>query len=352
MSRFLNENMSGLTPYTPGEQPKSRENIIKLNTNENPYGPSPKALKAIHETDEEMLILYPDPDATELTKSIAAACGVRPEQVMAGNGSDETLAFVFMGFGNHIYFPEISYGFYSVFASVFGCQFHAVPLKDDLSLDLDAFKGVDGTVVIANPNAPTGLAVSRDEIEELLKANRDHLVVIDEAYVDFGAESAAPLIDRYDNLMISRTTSKSLGLAGLRVGWCMACKEVIDDMKKIKFSFNPYNIDRVAMAAAKEALDDREHFADTCGRIMKTRGRTERELEELGFRSTHSMTNFIFVEHEKMPGDVYFRKLRERNILVRHFDTEKIKNYVRITIGTDEQMDRLISETKEILKEI
>ncbi|MGI6203755.1 MAG: histidinol-phosphate transaminase [Anaerovoracaceae bacterium] len=352
MSRFLNESLRDIQPYTPGEQPQGDEKIIKLNTNENPYGPSPNAMKAIRDTEADMLMLYPDPEATELTKSIASACGVRPEQVMAGNGSDETLAFVFMGFGNHIYFPEISYGFYPVFASVFGCQFHSVPLKDDLSLDIDAFKGVDGTVVIANPNAPTGLAVKVQEIEELLKANRDHLVVVDEAYVDFGAESAAPLIDKYDNLMIIRTTSKSLGLAGLRVGWCMANEDVIIDMKKLKFSFNPYNIDRVAMAAAKEALDDRKYFRLTCEMIMKTRERTERELKELGFRSTHSMTNFIFVKHEKMPGEVYFRKLRERNIVVRHFDNEKIKDYVRITIGTDRQMDELIRATKEILKEI
>jgi len=351
MSRFLNEELRSLEPYTPGEQPKVVGRLVKLNTNENPYGPSPKAAEALADADAGSLRLYPDPDGSDLVAAIAENCGVAPAEIMIGNGSDEILAFMFMAFGKRIWFPETSYGFYPVFNDVFGCEGHEIPLEEDLSIDIEKYKGVPGTVVIANPNAPTGLALSLGEIEELLQANSDTLVVIDEAYVDFGAETAAPLIKEYDNLMVIRTLSKSLGLAGLRVGWCMGCEDIISDMKRVKFSFNPYNVDRIALAVAAAGVRDTEYFEATRGRIMATRKRFTAAMEKMGFKIPDSKTNFVFAGSGRIAGADYFHELRKRNIIVRYFDKDPIRDYVRITIGTDEDMDLLLKATEEILKE-
>lgn len=351
MSRFFNSGLQSLEPYTPGEQPKTVGRLIKLNTNENPYGPSPKAVSALRNADADHLMLYPDPDGTDLTKAIAEECGVRPEQIMLGNGSDEILAFLFMGFGDEIWFPKTSYGFYPVFSDVFRCDAHTVPLEDDLSIDLGKYMDAKGTIVIPDPNAPTGRELSPDAIEELVRAKSDCLVVVDEAYVDFGAETCAPLIDKYDNVMIIRTLSKSRGLAGLRVGWCMGCEDIIADMKRLKFSFNPYNVDRIALAVAEAAVKDKEYFEEIRQKIIGTRERFTEQLTEMGFSVLPSKTNFVFAQTGRMPGAELFRKLRERNIIVRYFDKDPIKNYIRITIGKDEDMDAFIENTKEIFEE-
>lgn len=350
MSRFLREQYRSMQPYTPGEQPKI-DDLIKLNTNENPYPPSP-AVNTIAEGDGiRGLVRYPDPEASELVRAIAEFYGVRDGQVAVGNGSDEIIAFIYMAFGTKVYYPAISYGFYPVFAETFMCECEAIPLTEDLRIDPEDYKGLDGTIIIANPNAPTGIALSRDDIEGILKANPDNLVVIDEAYVDFGAESCVPLIDKYDNLIIVQTYSKSHSLAGARIGLVLSNEEVIIDINKMKFSFNPYNLDRLAMMAGIAAIKDVDYFKECCGKVIATREWFTKEMEALGFSVLPSKANFIFARSDKIAGKEYFTKLRERAILVRHFDKEPISDYVRITIGLDEDMKKLIKATEEILCE-
>lgn len=354
MSRFLSKKYEELEPYTPGEQPKNMTKLIKLNTNENPYDPAPGVLRAINEEEVAKLRLYSDPEAAPLMEAAAEFYGVEKDMVMAGNGSDEVLAFLFMAFqqeSGKFYFPEISYSFYPVYCSVFGAEAVKVPLKEDFSIDPADYYGVDGTIIITNPNAPTGIALTLADIEGILQHNPEQLVVIDEAYVDFGAESAVSLLDKYDNLLVVQTLSKSRSLAGARVGLAISNKEIIADLNRIKFSFNPYNLNRLSILAGTEALKDVEYFNDTRSRIMETREKFVAQMEQLGFAVLPSKANFVFAAHPDLAGQTYFEKLRERQIIVRHFKDPKICEYVRITIGTPEAMDALVAATKEILEE-
>ena len=352
MSRFLNRKYETLEPYTPGEQPKVLD-LIKLNTNENPYGPSPEVLKVINEEEVGRLQLYSDPEAAELVEAIAENFGVSREQVAVGNGSDEILAFCFMAFqpeNGKVYFPDPSYGFYKVYGDVFKADRHPVPLNGNLEIVPEDYKNLDGTIIIANPNAPTGIALETGVIEEIIKSNPDNLVIIDEAYVDFGAKSCVPFIDKYDNILVIQTFSKSRSLAGSRVGFALGNKELIADINRIKFSFNPYNLDRLAIRAAAAAMRDDSYFQMTRRQIMETREYTVREMEALGFEVLPSKANFIFARNSRIAGKEYFEGLREKNILVRYFGKKPIEDYVRITIGKREDMEALLSATKELLE--
>ena len=348
MSRFLKKEYESMEPYTPGEQPKI-PGLIKLNTNENPYPPSPEVIKALTAGEMENMVRYPDPEATMLIDEAADFYGLEKNQIAVGNGSDEILAFIYMAFGEKVSFPAVSYGFYPVFADVFGSEATAIPLTSDLRIDTADYMDAQGTIIIANPNAPTGIALCVEEIEQLLKADRDRLIVIDEAYVDFGADSCVPLVNKYDNLLVVQTLSKSRSLAGARIGLAMGDAGIIEDINKMKFSFNPYNLDRLAILAGAAALKDRKYFEECCSKVAATRERFTKELEGLGFQVLPSKANFVFARTDKISGKEYFTKLRERAILVRHFDKEPISDYVRITIGLDEDMDRLLKVTEEIL---
>ena len=352
MSRFLNSKYGDLEVYTPGEQPTDMK-YIKLNTNESPFPPSKGVLDAVSTEEVARLNLYSDPESTDLTRAAAELFGVEYDEILMTNGSDEILNFAFMAFGdekNPFAFPSISYGFYPVFAALNKIPYREVPLKDDFSIDVSDYKGLGANIVIANPNAPTGLYLCLDEIEFLLKNNKDHVVIIDEAYIDFGGESALPLLDKYNNLLITRTFSKSYSLAGARLGFGIASKELIADMNTIKYSTNPYNVNRMTMAAGNAALKDAAYYKDGCEKIIRTRERTTKELTALGFSVLDSKTNFVFAMHPELGGKELYLALKQRGILVRHFDIEKIKDYNRITIGTDNQMDTLIGEIKNILK--
>lgn len=354
MSRFLNSRYEELEPYTPGEQPKNMAKLIKLNTNENPYDPAPGVLRVINSEETAKLRLYSDPEAAPLIEAAAGFYGVEKDMVMAGNGSDEVLAFLFMAFqaaSGKFYFPEISYSFYPVYCDVFGAEAVKIPLKEDFSIDPKDYYGLDGTIIITNPNAPTGRALPLSDIEGILQHNREQLVVIDEAYVDFGAESAVSLLDRYDNLLVVQTLSKSRSLAGARVGLAISNREIIADLNRIKFSFNPYNLNRLSILAGTEALKDVEYFDQTRTRIMETREAFVEQMRQMGFTVLPSKANFVFASSPELSGQTYFEKLRERQIIVRHFKDPKICEYVRITIGTPEQMDALVKATKEILEE-
>lgn len=353
MSRFLNRQYEKLEPYTPGEQPKT-DGLIKLNTNENPYEPSPQARRVLCEEQVSKLMLYPDPEAAELVNAVADYYGLEKEQVIAGNGSDEILAFCFMAFKSpsaKVYFPEPSYGFYKVYSDVFLLKSNPIPLKEDLRIDPEKYKNLDGTIILANPNAPTGIALNLEDIEDILKTNESNLVIIDEAYVDFGAKSCVPFLRKYDNLLIVQTFSKSRSLAGARVGFAMGSKELIADLNRIKFSFNPYNLNRLSVQAAAAAIRDDEYFQKTRKKIIETRTWISAELEALGFTVLPSSANFIFVKSGSLSGKDYFTGLRERNILVRHFEKEPVSDFVRITIGKEEDMRTLLSVTKDLLTE-
>ena len=343
MSRFLREKLNKLAPYTPGEQPKT-DGLIKLNTNENPYPPSPLVKQAVEMMDKDRFRLYSDPAAAEPTQAIADYYGLTSEQVLLGNGSDEILAFCYMAFGEKIYFPAISYGFYPVFADVFNCTAVEVPMNEDLTLNQEAFKQNDGTVIIANPNAPTGVALSTYEIKEIVEANPDQVVIVDEAYVDFGAESSVNMIDDFENLLVVQTFSKSRSLAGMRAGFALANAELIDDLNRIKFSFNPYNVNMETAVAAAAAIRDDDYFQMQRKKIMDTREAFVARVKEMGFEVMPSSANFVFVK----TGEEYFDALREKNILVRHWDKEPIRDWLRITIGRDQDMERLVEAMEEI----
>lgn len=352
MSRFLNKKYETLEPYTPGEQPKILD-LIKLNTNENPYGPSPKVLEVLSEAEIEKLQLYSDPEATELVEAIAANYDLRKDQVAVGNGSDEILAFAFMAFqpdNGNIYFPDPSYGFYKVYGDVFKANRKPIPLTKDLRIDPEDYKNLDGTIIIANPNAPTGIALETGVLEEIIQSNPDNLVIIDEAYVDFGAKTCVPFIEKYDNLLVIQTFSKSRSLAGSRVGFALGNKELIADLNRIKFSFNPYNLDRLAIRAAAAAIKDDAYFQKTRKQIMETREFTVAEMKTMGFDILPSSANFIFVRNNQISGKEYFDGLREHNILVRYFGKDPIRDYVRITIGKVEEMKQLLEVTAKLLE--
>ncbi len=352
MSRFLSERFSHIEPYTPGEQPKV-SNLIKLNTNESPFPPSPKVVEALNKEEISKLNLYSDPDTKEVVDAIAKTFGVKPNQVLMGNGSDEILAFAFQAFCDKDHepcFADITYGFYPVFCELFGLNPEIIPLRDDLSIGVDDYIGKNKPIFIANPNAPTGLALSLCDIKKILESNKDSIVLIDEAYVDFGAESAVSLVNEYDNLIVSRTFSKSRNLAGARIGFAISNPDLIADMCKMKFSFNPYNLNRLSIIAGKESVLDTEYFDKCIAQIISNREYTVNELEKRGFTIPDSKANFIFAKHNTLSGEEYFNELRKRNIVVRYFSKERIKDYVRITIGSKEQMTALIDATDKILK--
>ena len=355
MSRFLSSKYRNLEAYTPGEQPRDMK-YIKLNTNESPYPPSKRVVDALTSEEVLKLNLYSDPTCRALKVRIAELYGVEYENVFVSNGSDDILNFSFMAFcegeSTGVKFPEISYGFYSVYAELHGASYKAIPLKADFSIDINDYIGNDANVVIANPNAPTGIALTLDEVETIVKANPDYLVLIDEAYVDFGGESAIELTKKYSNLLVVCTFSKSRSLAGARLGFAIADKEIIADLEKIKYSTNPYNINRLSLIAGEMAILDNDYYMDNCKKIIKTREYTQNKLCELGFEVTDSKANFIFAKSDKIDGKELYLKLKERGILVRHFDKEKIKDYNRITVGTQEEMETLISAIAEILKEL
>ena len=352
MSRFINQKFAALEAYTPGEQPKDMQ-YIKLNTNESPYPPSQGVLKAINEAEVAKLNLYPDPVCKQLKQKLAALYSVREENVFVSNGSDDILNFSFMAFCNDaehpVKFPAISYGFYRVYAELYGVRYEAIPLADDFSIRVEDYLGNNANVVIANPNAPTGLVLSHDEVERIVAANPDFVVVIDEAYVDFGAESCVDLIDRYENLLVVRTYSKSRSMAGARLGFAFGNAELIADLEKIKFSTNPYNINRLTLLAGEAAIDENDYYMENCKTIASTRKWAQAKLSELGFTCTDSFANFIFAKHASIGGKELYLALKERGILVRHFDSPAICDYNRITVGTMEQMEALIRTISSII---
>ena len=351
MSRFLNQQYQSLEAYTPGEQPRDMQ-YIKLNTNESPYPPAPSVVAAMTGEQVELLRLYSDPTAKALKEKLAALYGVDYENVFVSNGSDEVLNFAFMAFGGKgVAFPDISYGFYEVYGDLYGIQYEKIPLKADFSVDYRDYCGKGEMVVIANPNAPTGMTVSVDQIEAIVRSNPDSLVLIDEAYVDFGGESCLPLIKTYDNLLVTRTFSKSRCLAGGRLGYAFASPAIIADLEKIKFSTNPYNINRLTLLLGEATVDAEPYYQEKCGRIIKTRGWTTEKLKELGFEVLPSSSNFLFAKTDKTDGEALYLELKKRGILVRHFTKPRICQYNRITIGTPEQMAKFIETVKKILED-
>ena len=350
MSRFLNARYGKLEAYTPGEQPRDMQ-YIKLNTNESPYPPAPSVVEAMTKEQVELLRLYSDPTARGLKEKLAKLDGVQSENVFVSNGSDEVLNFAFMAFGGKgVIYPEISYGFYSVYGDLYGLKQEQVPLKEDFSIDFTDYCCKHKMVVIANPNAPTGMSIGTDDIEMILQTNPDSLVLIDEAYVDFGGESCLHLLGQYDNLLITRTFSKSRCLAGGRLGYAFASPEIIGDLEKIKYSTNPYNINRLTMLLGEATVDADRYYQEKCAEIVHTRVWTADRLRELGFTVLPSKTNFLFAKTDKMDGGELYEQLKARGILVRHFSNRKICQFNRITIGTPEQMKTLIETLKEILE--
>ena len=353
MSRFFSNKFSGLAPYVPGEQPRGAE-YIKLNTNESPFPPSPGAVAAGAKA-LERLMLYPDPECGALCAAAAETFGVRPEQVICTNGSDEVLSWAFAAFcdgDRPAVFPDVTYGFYPVFAREQGVPYREVPLKDDLTVDIDAFMEAKGTLVIANPNAPTGIALPRDVIEALLRADPARMVVVDEAYVDFGGESVVKLIERYDNLLVTQTFSKSRSMAGARLGLGFAAEPVIRDLNTLRFSVNPYNVNSVTLAAGIGALADPAYTAANCRTVIENRAFAAAELIKLGFELTDSRANFVFARYPGVDGETLYRELKAKGILVRHFARpERISDYLRITVGTRAQMEALLRALAEIINE-
>ena len=351
MSRFLNEKFSSLEAYTPGEQPKDMK-YIKLNTNESPFPPSQSVIDAVNSEEVAKLRLYPDPEGSELKSAIAELYGVDKKNVFITNGSDEILNFTFMAFfdAKGVVFPEISYGFYKVYADLYGIDYRMIPLCEDFSINYKDYVGVGKNVVIANPNAPTGMTLSLSEIDEIVATNRDSIVLIDEAYVDFGGESCVELTKKYDNLIVCCTYSKSRSLAGARLGFAIGNEEIIGDLEKIKYSTNPYNINRLTMVAGLAAIKDNAYYMNNCRVIEENREYTKRELQKLGFSVLPSKANFIFARSDKIGGEELYLALKERGILVRHFTKETIKEYNRITIGTIDDMRALVRTVSEILE--
>ena len=353
MSRFFSEKYNTLTPYTPGEQPKGQQ-YIKLNTNESPFPPSVAAQK-LAAAEAARLELYSDPECRDLVAAATEILGVAGDEIIFTNGSDEILNFAFMAFCDEhrpAVFPDITYGFYPVFAELNRVPYTEIPLNPDFTINVGDYIGVGKTVFIANPNAPTGIALPLSDIESIVRSNPDNVVVIDEAYVDFGAESAVSLTRRYDNLLVTQTFSKSRSLAGARLGFGIGCPSLIRDLNTIKYSTNPYNVNRMTMAAGIGALTDRKYFADNCRAIEQTREWTSDELRALGFTVLDSKANFVFAAHGRISGKELYLKLKQNGILVRHFDSARLTDFNRITIGSTEQMRTLISTIKKILEDM
>ncbi|WP_318614047.1 histidinol-phosphate transaminase [Sporosarcina sp. YIM B06819] len=351
MSKFWSSMVKRTEPYVPGEQ-VNQQDIVKLNTNENPYPPSPKVVEAIQGEMEHKLQLYPSPTADGLRETIGRQYGLTADEVFVGNGSDEVLAFSFMAFfepGQPIRFPDVTYSFYPVYAKLFDIPYEEVPLNEDFTLRIDQFFQSEGGVILPNPNAPTSLYAELDLIEEIVKNNPDRVVIIDEAYIDFASRSAAELIKQYDNLLVVQTTSKSRSLAGLRVGFAMGNASLIDALIRIKDSFNSYTLDRLALAGAQAAFEDEAYFKESTAKIIATRNETTVALEQLGFTVLPSQANFVFASHETVSAEFLYNELKKESILVRYFNKPGIDNYLRITIGTDEQMERLVEKLTAIL---
>lgn len=352
MSRFWSDIVHKLTPYVPGEQPKLT-NLVKLNTNENPYGPSPKVIEALKAEAAETLRLYPDPNSDALKAAIAHAYALTPDHVFVGNGSDEVLAHVFQALLKHskpLLFPDITYSFYPVYCGLYGIEYQTIPLAADFSINIEDYNRPNGGIIFPNPNAPTGIPLALAQIEKVLQNNPESVVVIDEAYVDFGTESAVGLINKYPNLLVTHTLSKARSLAGLRVGYAMGSPELIEALIRVKDSFNSYPIDRFASAGAVAAIEDVEYFEQTRRQVIATREALVKDLTGLGFEVLPSGANFIFAKHPAWDGAALTAKLRERSIIVRHFKLpERISPYLRITIGTDAQSKLLVNALNEIL---
>ena len=357
MSKFWNDKIKEIEPYVPGEQPKDKK-YIKLNTNENPYSPSEKVIEKIKSMNLEDLKLYPDPDVSELRKVIAKYFSkkiderITKEQIFVGNGSDEVLALIFMTFfnkGDKVYYPDITYSFYPVYADLFDLKEVKIPLNKNFEIEIDKYFGVDGHIIITNPNAPTSIALKLEEIEEIVKKNPNQLVVVDEAYVDFGAESAVKLVNKYDNVLVVQTFSKSRSFAGMRLGYAIGSENIIEGLNRLKFSFNSYTIDRISIEAGIESFKDDDYFIKINAKIIETREKTVKKLKELGFKVLNSSANFIFISHNKVfAGDLY-KQLKDNGILVRYFAKDRIDNYLRVTIGTDEEMEIFIEKLEKLL---
>lgn len=351
MSRFFSEKYSALTPYVPGEQPRDQK-FIKLNTNESPFPPSAKVLESIG-AEAAKAQLYSDPECFELRKKLSEAYGVSPDSVIAVNGSDEVLNFAFMAFGDRGFaFPDISYGFYKVFADVNNVQYTEMPLNDDFAINLDDYCACGKSIVIPNPNAPTGILLSLRDIERLAQTNPDDVVIIDEAYIDFGGESAIELTKKYDNLLVTRTFSKSFSLAGARLGFAVGDPALIADLNTIRNSTNPYNVNRMTQAAGAAALEDMEYYKANARIIAENREFTVDELKKRGFDITDSKANFIFVRAPFLSGGELYSKLREKGILVRHWNSGRISDHCRITVGTKQQMEALLAAIDELKEEM
>ncbi|SCY01185.1 histidinol-phosphate transaminase [Butyrivibrio sp. INlla14] len=345
------ENVRKVIPYTPGEQPKIK-NIIKLNTNENPYPPAPAVEEALRNMDADAFRKYPDPGCSRLVNAIADFYKVDKDNVFVGVGSDDVLSMAFLTFFNSnkpVLFPDITYSFYDVWAQLYRIPYEQIPLKSDFTIEPSDYFRENGGIVIANPNAPTGVELSLSSIEEIVKRNPDVVVIVDEAYVDFGGESALPLIDKYDNLLVVQTFSKSRSMAGMRIGYAFGSKKLIGYLSDAKFSFNSYTMNMPSLELGALAIEDRDYFEKTRSMIIRTRERIKEELSKLGFVFADSKTNFIFAMHPDRPGKELFEYLRQHDIIVRRFDLPRISEYLRISIGTDEEMDTLISVLKEII---
>ena len=357
MSKFWNDKIKEIEPYVPGEQPKDKK-YIKLNTNENPYSPSEKVIEKIKSMSLKDLKLYPDPDVSELRKVIAEYFSkkiderITKEQIFVGNGSDEVLALIFMTFfnkGDKVYYPDITYSFYPVYADLFDLKEVKIPLNKNFEIEIDKYFGVDGHIIITNPNAPTSIALKLEEIEEIVKKNPNQLVVVDEAYVDFGAESAVKLVNKYDNVLVVQTFSKSRSFAGMRLGYAIGSENIIEGLNRLKFSFNSYTIDRISIEAGIESFKDDDYFIKINAKIIETREKTVKKLKELGFKVLNSSANFIFISHNKVfAGDLY-KNLKDNGVLVRYFAKDRIDNYLRVTIGTDEDMEIFIEKLNKLL---
>ena len=352
MSRFFTERLRELVPYTPGDQPRDMQ-YIKLNTNESPFPPSPAVLEAVAR-ESGRLQLYSDPNCRNLTNRLAELYGVKPRQVILTNGSDEVLNFAFQAFADEAHplaFPDITYGFYPVFAALNRIPYEEIPLKEDFTVDPADYIGIGKTIVIANPNAPTGLCLSLSEIERIVQSNPNNVVIIDEAYVDFGTESAVGLVDRYENLLVVQTFSKSRSMAGARLGFGIGSPALIADLHTVRYSTNPYNVNRMTEAAGEAALIENSYYMENCRRICENREAAAQALRAMGFSVLESRANFLFARSEQIGGECLYRKLKERGILVRHFSKKRIEDFVRITVGTAEQMKSLVNTVKQILEE-
>ncbi len=353
MTKYWSELTKKLIPYVPGEQPKDKK-YVKLNTNENPYPPSQRVINAIKETVGNDLRLYPDPDASILKRTIGEYYSLDDKNVFVGNGSDEVLAFAFMALfqpGKNIVFPDISYSFYEVYANIFNIDYYEVPLENDFSINIEGLFNSEGGVLVPNPNAPTGIALTKEQIIKILDNNREVIVIIDEAYVDFGADSSVDLIKKYPNLLVTQTLSKSRSLAGMRVGFAMGHEDLIIALERVKNSINSYTIDRLASAAAVEAIKDDAHFQKNRCEIIKTRDFVSQRLKEIGFTVLDSKANFIFISHNSINARILFEELKNKGVLVRYFNKKRIDNYLRVTIGSEEEMNVFLEKIEKSVNE-